>query len=279
MVFLHGQGVLDSDRAEAWVEHGRAMLDRLDAHRSAEGGRYHNAVGALRASRGRSSEAATHYRTAIEVLDRLEDQVATTAAAHANLGLALASLGRNEDAAAELRTALHLREAAYPAEHFVVGESLANLGSVLRLFDPEEAIVQLERARTILTKYDGPATNLRLAIIEVGLAQSLRTLGRPVEAVEHAERAIARTSPGSGGEPSEVDALITLGESLLDAGQLARSADSFHRALAANHEAADVRGVSTLMGLARVEDARGRPDRAAGYRSRANTALAALGNP
>ena len=145
MVFIHAQGIDGFATADRWVEHGRATLDRLGAHGELDEGRFHNAVGALRAAQGRYGDAIVQYREAIEVFGHDATVVEPLAAAHANLGIALATLGRNDEGAAQLREALRLREASRPPGDYVVAETLLNLGAVLRLTDPAGALAYLQR--------------------------------------------------------------------------------------------------------------------------------------
>ena len=225
MVFLYGQGFDLGDTADQWVEHGRAILDRLEGHEGNDAGYFHNAAGVLRAAQFRNDDAIAHYDEAIAIFERNPEMAEAEAAARANLGLVLARITQEEAGAEQLRRALELRLERHGPDAFVVGETLLNLGSVVQLYDPAAALEYLQRGGKIMARYDGPGQRTRVVVMETNIGKCLLALGRTEEAVEHLRVALAESETTSDPGLLAVDARIALADGLLELGESARARD------------------------------------------------------
>jgi tetratricopeptide (TPR) repeat protein len=152
-----------------------------------------------------------------------------------SLGVSAARRGRGEEALAHHTRALAIRQAAFPPDHPAVAASRSNLAwAELELGRFEAAIESFSAALVALEARLGPEhpeLTYTLTYTLTGLAMTFVEAGRPLEAIDPLERALAI------GENAETRALFvgetefTLARALVDAGRerkralaLARSA-------------------------------------------------------
>jgi tetratricopeptide (TPR) repeat protein/SAM-dependent methyltransferase len=216
---LHHLGIMALQRGEPQaavdaISRALAVNDRApECH--------YNMAFALQAL-GRLSEAAVHYRRAIELKpDYVE--------AHTNLGNLLRQLGSHRDAAACYERALALNPTAQA--HYNLANALAQLGR------HDEAVAAFRQALALKPDLVGAHNNL---------ANALAALGRPEDALVHFGRALEL-------DPKLVEAHVNMGAALLQQGRLDAAAAAFARALAIDANFADAH-----VNLGNLELARGR---------------------
>lgn len=252
MVFLYGQGTDDAAAADRWVEHGRAILDRLDGHEGSDAGYFHNATGVLRAAQYRNDDAIAHYGEAIAIFEREPEMAEAEAAARANLGLVLARITQEEAGAAQLRRALELRLETHGPDAYVVGETHLNLASAVQFFDPATALEHLQRGGEILARYDGPGQRTLMVVMETNIGKCLLALGRTHEAVEHLRAAVARSQGAPDPRLLAVEARISLADGLLELGGVDEARELLTAARDAVHDVDDPRHTAAAKRLARL---------------------------
>ena len=219
---------------------------------------------------GRWKEAATRYRTALEVLSALEAPAVETWHAELNLHVVLRSMGALDDALAPLRRAQEAADA--------VGDPSA---------EPflENARGQLEMARG---DFEAAERHLRRALessrgaraeitIRLNLAETLLARGRSLEAAEEVRRAerqaILARLPQKLPEVYRLLGRIAADEGVSDAFVL------FERALEIVRERhlPDLERAQTLQAYAEAEARLGDPEKSADLMARADETYEALG--
>ena len=190
-IYIAGVTDLDLPRARRWFRQAEAFLARMDGHELLRAWLQHNYAAALE-SHGDLEEAASRYRTALQIKERVlgsgHPDVGTSLT---NLATSLSSLGRADEALQHSDRGVELVGQALGWEHPDAAIQLANRADILnQLGRYSDAQRDANRALTIWEKELGQQ-HADLPFFLGPLGEALLGLERAVEAVAPLERALA----------------------------------------------------------------------------------------
>lgn len=191
-------------------------------------------IGSIRLAQGRYAEAASSFRTALELAG--DDRLAPEILAH--LAVALGHLGKNDEKLAALRRALAVQEKLLGPQHPLLGEIIERLADVLAdRGEYAESESMYRRALALRESGLGP-TDPRIAESLADLALLLHETERSLAALPLLQRALALNEQAFGPEHPDVAAVLDdVGLVLRGLDRSAEARVRFERSLAIREKA------------------------------------------
>lgn len=191
-------------------------------------------IGSIRLAQGQYPEAASSFRTALELAG--DDRLAPEILAH--LAVVLGHLGKNDEKLAALRRALAVQEELLGPQHPLLGEIIERLADVLadqREYAESESMYR----RALALRESGlEPTDPRIAESLADLALLLHETQRSLAALPLLQRALALNEQAFGPEHPDVAAVLDdLGLVLHDLNRPAEARLRFERSLAIREKA------------------------------------------
>ena len=277
---LRAQGRLDETRD--------ALVEALRIQRAAYGDRHAlvantlNSIGMLAFSRRLPAEAEPSFREAVDIFhERGMNDVPSAATTANNLATVLVQLGRYDEAEPLMHHALEVHLARVGEQHPAVMSVLNSLSQLdLRRGRLDSALGYGRRALAIA---DSPASPAREgAYLHISFATLLNRAGHAQEALDVLAPAI-QTLHGLDADEARLPAARTAeAEALLGLGRIDDARATAERALADRKRLTpgDAAGIAmTHVVLARIADARHRPDEARDQRRRAHALIDGAASP
>ncbi len=178
---------------------------------------------------------------------------------HAEIGAIYSRLGELSQATSHLRESLQLADSIDRASWR--GDALYALGELHRqLGEPNLALAAYQR---VTDESGGDATDRRLEILALrGMGSAYQDLGRPREAVDHLEQALA-LAIGAGNVEQIIDAQRDLGSAQIDSQAFDQARKNLERAVElAESIESPLQTAASLYAIARLQRTRGRLEEA-----------------
>jgi tRNA A-37 threonylcarbamoyl transferase component Bud32/tetratricopeptide (TPR) repeat protein len=213
-----------------WAEYAAETIERLGDDRLRA--RLLRAQGDIARARGKAGDALSLYHRGLTLLERSNVPPSVQAEALEQLGRIVEERGEYVSAGQYYERAVDLRQQQLGPLHPALASALAALGRARLAQDPpryDDAYPPLERAREIADANAMGASVIAPLDVEMGEIELLRS--RAQAAAEHFARAADMLEAELGQAPLRAEALIGLGQTQLERGQLDQARASLEQAL------------------------------------------------